>query len=170
MDYYGTLVDADLYNAQRGRSGWAEFSDEERIAALVRGSDYVDWRYRRTGDGCASSFPGVKTGGRSQDREWPRTGAVDRNGDPIPSDEVPVEVIRATFEAAYREALEPGSLSPDYVPSQLVTREKVGPIEVSYSDPSKLGSNPNSPVVTVIDEILAPILFKRYCGSGVFVV
>jgi len=173
MDHYGTLVDADAYHAARGRADWVESSEPDRTSALVRGSDYVDQRYRGSSMyGCGGpAFPGKKTGGRSQDREWPRTGASDRSGDPIPADEVPVEVERASYEAAYREVLEPGSLSPDYVPAQRVTREKVGPIDITYSDGADGGtSNPMRPVATVIDEILGPVLVKRYCGPGVRVV
>lgn len=173
MDHYGTLAGADAYHAARGREDWAEADEPDRLAALVRGSDYIDQRYRGAAmGGCAGpSFPGKKAGGRAQPLEWPRTGAVDRGGDPIAADEVPVEVERAAYEAAYRELLEPGSLSPDYIPAQLVTREKVGPIEVSYSDKAGgAGDNPMRPVTTVIDEILGPVLLRRYCGPGVRVV
>ncbi|MCJ8032889.1 hypothetical protein MU462_14385, partial [Staphylococcus aureus] len=48
--------------------------------------------------------------------------------------------------------------SPDYVASEAVTKEKVGPIEVTYADASAAGQVPNRPVVPAIDEILAPLL------------
>ncbi|MFC4729097.1 DnaT-like ssDNA-binding protein [Coralloluteibacterium thermophilus] len=165
MSHYGTLAAADEYHAARGRAEWVGASEPDRAAALVRGSDYVDQRYATAG--CGATFPGTRTGGRNQERAWPRTGAQDRDGNAIPPDQVPAEVERAAYEAAYRELLNPGSLSPDYVPAQQVTREKVGPIEVSYAG-SQDGSG-SRPVIPVIDEILAGLLF-RPCGIGVRVV
>lgn len=165
MSHYGTLAAADEYQAARGRAEWDAAAEAARTAALVRGSDYVDQRY--TGTDCPATFPGQRAGGRAQERAWPRTGAVDRDGNPVDPGTVPDEVVRATYEAAYRELLAPGSLSPDYVPAEQVTREKVGPIEVSYADGA--GGQANRPVVPVIDEILAGLLFRR-CGIGVRVV
>ncbi len=171
MAYYGTLADANVYNADRGRADWAAGTEPDREAALVRGSDYVDQRYGAQACGCGGpAFPGKKTGGREQEREWPRTGATDRAGNPIPDDEVPIEVERATYEAAYRELLNPGSLSPDYVPAQLVNKEKVGPIEVGYAVSQDADGNPLRPVVTVIDEILSGLLTKAFCWPAVRVV
>lgn len=170
MDHYGTLEGADTYHAARGRAEWGNASADDRTAALVRGSDYIDQRYRGPVGECAGqSFPGTKTGGRAQEREWPRTGATDRSGNPIDWAEIPVEVERAAFEAALRELLQPGSLSPDYIASELVTREKVGPIDISYEGKVESGV-PNRPFVTVVDEILAPVLARRFCGPAVMVV
>lgn len=165
MSHYGTLADADAYHAARGRAEWAAGNVDARTAALVRGSDYVDQRY--TSAGCPATFPGRRAGGRTQDREWPREGVVDREGNPVDAATVPVEVVHASYEAAYRELRAPGSLTPDYVPAEQVTREKVGPIETSYA--TGAGSQPNRPFVPAIDEILAGLLFKR-CGIGVRVV
>lgn len=171
---YGTLQDADAYHAARGRADWTGSGQDDRVAALVRGSDYVDQRYRGQSAEkfCAvPRFPGVRTAGRAQEREWPRTGAVDRYGDPIPDDEVPTEVEHAAYEAAYRELLQPGSLSPDYVPAQQVTRETVGPLTVQYSDTAARGTdNPLRPVASMIDDIIGPVTVKYYCGPAVRVV
>lgn len=163
---YGTLTEADAYHAARGRADWTDGNADARAAALVRGSDYVDQRYTATG--CATTFSGRRTGGRTQEREWPRTGAADREGNAVPDDSVPSEVVRAAFEAAYREFLAPGSLSPDYVASRQVVRQKVGPLERTFATSSDCGA-PNRPVVPMIDEILAGLLVRR-CGVGVLVV
>lgn len=171
MAHYGTLAAADAYHAARGRAEWVDAPDAERTAALIRGSDYVDQRYRgQAGAYDGPRFPGRKTSGRAQEREWPRAGATDRDGNIILPTEVPREVERAAYEAAYRELLQPGSLSPDFVPSEQVSREKVGPIEVSYASGADGDAVPNRPVVTVIDEILGPVLARRHCGPAVRVV
>lgn len=165
MSHYGTSGGADAYHSARGNTSWAALTEAQKTAALVRGSDYVDQKYR-------AQFSGTKTGGRTQEREWPRTGATDASCQPIPDDDVPDEIIRAAYEAALRESQSAGSLSPDFVASQFVTKEKVDVIEVTYSDKllSAEGATPNRPVVPVIDEILAGLLKPIRTGIGVFVV
>ena len=169
---YGTVADANAYHTARGNTAWTG-SDEVKTAALVRASDYIDGRYRwRLSSGrWQSMFRGTRTAGRDQDNEWPRTGATDYEGNEIPVDEVPIEVENATYEAALRELVTPGSLSPDYTSSAQVTKEKVGPVEVQYAE-AKATDNltPNRPVIPAIDEIIAPLIFRPYEFPGVTVV
>ncbi|MCC4588757.1 hypothetical protein LL962_16890 [Xanthomonas sp. NCPPB 1067] len=169
---YGTIEGADAYHASRGNVAWSAASEVDRLSALVRGTDYLDQRYRvlQLSGRWESMFPGTRTAGRGQEHEWPRTGAVDYDGNVIAVDEVPSEVERATYEAALRELARPGSLSPDFVASEAVTREKVGPIEVTYTDSGASGQPANRPLVPAIDEILAPLLRMPYIGPAVFVV
>ncbi|OEZ02315.1 MULTISPECIES: DnaT-like ssDNA-binding protein [Stenotrophomonas] len=169
---YGTIEGADSYHQARGKAAWEAGSEDARTGALVRATDYIDGRYRvlLASGRWSSMFPGVRTAGRGQPNEWPRTGAVDYDGDPIQPDVIPDEVERATYEAALRELVAPGSLSPDYVATETVTREKVGPIEVSYADASVAGQVPNRPVISAIDEILAPLLRAPASGPAVRVV
>jgi len=157
---YGTLEGADTYHQTRGNAAWGNGEAGARTAALIRATDYIDGRYRillRSGR-WASMFPGVRTAGRGQPNEWPRTRAIDNEGAPIPADEVPVEVVQASYEAALRELANPGSLSPDYVASEAVSKEKVGPIEVTYLEASAGDQPPNRPAIPVIDGILGPLL------------
>lgn len=157
---YGTLESANSYHQARGNAAWAAGPDQGRTGALVRATDYIDGRYRvlLASGRWASMFPGLRTEGRGQPNEWPRTGAMDYDGNAIQGDVVPDEVLRATYEAALRELANPGSLSPDFVASEAVTKEKVGPIEVAYADGAATGQVPNRPVIPAIDEILAPLL------------
>tara|TARA_R100000687_G_scaffold83707_1_gene89656 strand:+ start:18529 stop:19062 length:534 start_codon:yes stop_codon:yes gene_type:complete len=177
MIYYGTLTDAAVYHDARGNSAWSGYTAEQQEAALTRGSDYLDQRYReRLKSGkWVSMFSGSRTDGRSQENEWPRTGATDYEGNEIGSSEVPVEVKNAAYEAALREAATPGSLSPDFTMTEQVTKEKVGPIEVQYADTTKAMmpkgvETPNRPIISEIDEIIAPVLVARYDYPGVRVV
>jgi len=152
-DFYGTIDDADAYHAARGNTAWAQAAsspDEAREGALLRASVWIDGRFR-------SRFPGKKTGGRSQIREWPRTDAEDAECNDIPDDEVPREVLDATFEAALRELTTPGYLAPDFVASQHVVSERVGQLATTYSDKS-FTADDMRPVLTAIDDILAPLL------------
>lgn len=170
---YGDLTEASVYHAERGNAAWGALTAAQQTAALIRGSDYVDQRYREKlkSGRWLSMFSGVKTGGRDQAREWPRTGATDYEGHEIADDVVPVEVERAAYEAALREAVTPGSLSPDFIPGEQVAKEKVGPVEIAYHQPRlRDGIPPNRPVIPAIDEIIAPVLVARYDYPAVRVV
>jgi len=153
MDAYGTIEGFFEYCETMGYDvGDLEPSPADPVdAILVRGSVYIDGKYR-------AQFIGKKTGGRAQDREWPRTGATDAENNPIPSDEVPAEIERATYEAALREHENPGSLVPDYVAAERVKSETVGPLSVTYVDSTVMSAADAWPVIGVIDMILAPLL------------
>jgi len=171
-DFYGNVAAADAYHAARANAAWTG-DDVAKQAALLRASVYIDGRYRKllASGVWQSLFPGVKTEGRGQAREWPRTGAEDYEGHAIPSDQVPVEVEQATYEAALRELVEPGSLSPDFVAASTVKRQKVGPIEEEFSVAAGAdGAASVRPVISIIDEMIAPVLVARYTLPAVFVV
>jgi hypothetical protein len=150
------------YGTEAGLAGYAESVGATVPAgavlpALVRASAYIDGRY-------GARFVGVRTGGYAQAQAWPRTGAVTRDGFAIPPSVIPDVIGNATYEAALRELAAPNSLSPDYVASQQVTREKVGEIEVAYASTASLGADAVRPVVTVIDEMLAGLLTQPLPG------
>lgn len=171
---YGTTADASTYHNARGQgTRWDAITNQ--ADALQRGSEYVDQRYREQlkSGRWVSMFSGTKTGGRTQDREWPRTYAEDYEGNAIPSGTVPDEVEHAAYEAALLEGENPGSLLPSYTASDQVTSEKVGPIEVKYGSGFALPEGvtaPNQPVITIIDKIIAPVLTTRYDLPAVSVV
>ncbi|SPZ07496.1 Uncharacterised protein [Pseudomonas luteola] len=172
VQFYGTVEGADAYHTDMGNSAWTG-DNAAKSAALLRASVYIDGRYRKQPPSgrWESMFPGSKTAARGQEREWPRIGATDYDGNPIPDDEVPVEVEYATYEAAIRELSSPSSLSPDFVAVAAIKREKVGPIDTEYAVSADGGSAESvRPVITVIDEIIAPVLVARYDLPGVMVV
>lgn len=153
---YGTVEGADDYHAQRGN----EFTSDMKEELLLRASEYID-RYRLR-------FPGSKTGGRSQVREWPRKGAVDLNGELIAEDEIPNEVVAATYEAAL---LLSKGVSLDNSPVSgssvgVVTRKKVkaGPVETETEYDTKSRSSQS---YSTISETLAPVLSERVMGASV---
>jgi|SRR5215204_651600 len=154
---YISVSDADTYHDVRGQEAWSDGTTTEKEAALRKATAYIDGRY-------GARFTGTKRLGREQALLWPRTGAEDAEGWVLDYDEVPVEIERATAEAALRELADPGSLSPDVEisTSGSVIREKVGPLEVEYSDPATVDRT--RPVLQVLDDILAPLL--RGLGSG----
>lgn len=172
-DTYGDLAGADAYHTARGNAGWTG-TEADKNAALLRASVYVDsFAQRQIAPGVyAATFSGTRVGGRAQVRQWPRTGATDAEGLPIASDSVPIEVVYATYEAALRELVAPGSLNPDYVPATAVKRERVDVLEVEYATPATAadGSPPTRPIVSVILDLLAPLFSSQYAGPTVYVV
>lgn len=145
---YGTLVDADAYHLARNNSEWAAASETARNGALQRASDYVDNKYR-------SRFPGVKTGGRAQAAEWPRTGALDVAGATIPTDEIPVEIEYATYELAL---LIVKGINPNPVAQGgAVKRKKVkaGPVETETEYVDGVDSYDS---FSIVDGILSSLL------------
>lgn len=147
-DSYVTIEDAQTYAGLVGASFAGSTPNME--AALRRATVWVDASFR-------SRFPGVKASGRDQVLEWPRAGATDAEGQPIPSDEIPVEVVNATVEAAIRELREPNSLSPDVVPGRAKTLVQVEGIRWEAS-PVAGGVEAERPHLTVVEGILSGLL------------
>lgn len=153
MSAYATEAEAGDYCDARA------LSPEPQAEALLRASEYIDARFR-------SRFPGQKLGGRAQIREWPRTGAVDANGDAIIG--VPDEIKAATIEAAIREEREPGSLSPDVVPGKIVRSASVdGAVSVTYADATASGM---VPMLSAVEGLLSAILVSAQSGAGIMLV
>lgn len=157
-DNYGSIAGADAYHLVRGNILWAGLDSDDKTAALLRASEWLDGNYR-------SSFPGLKTGQRAQVREWPRSSAYDIYGYILPSNAVPVEVENGTYEAALREAATPGSLSVDFVGSDVIKQASVdGAVSVTFGGD---GSASDAQVVMPsVDAILAPILTGNGSTGG----
>jgi len=150
-DYYGT---AALYTAYWLARGVVVSDDQSEIeAALLVASEYIDNKYRL-------QFPGEKTGLRAQVREWPRTGAYDWWRYSIATDEIPLEVKNATYEAASRQLASPGSLLVDVTMAEGLKSASVdGAVSVSFFGAVSPADMQVS--IPVIDRILAPLLVVR---------
>ena len=155
---YISVADADSYHLARGNTTWTG-TTALKEEALRRATAYIDGRY-------GARFTGTRRLAREQALMWPRSNATDAEGWVIENDEIPVEIERATAEAALRELVDPGSLSPDVAisTSGSIIREKVGPLEVEYSDPAAVDRT--RPVLQILDDILAPLLRGLGVGFG----
>lgn len=150
MAAYGTKEGFQQYTEDHGYVIPDGTTDAQIVAAMLRGSLVVD-RYE-------PKFSGTRTGGYNQGRAWPRTGAVTYYGQEIPADVVPQSIINASYEAAFLELINPGSLSPVVTGSSIAKKEKVGELEVEYAVSSSTSSADvvaaATPVVTIIDGLL----------------
>lgn len=153
-DFYGTAAGWRIYHIARGRNVDAYDDDSEIEAALLVASERNDAKYR-------SAFGGTKVGYREQIREWPRVGGFDIHGYSIPSDATPTEVINATYEAALRQLVEPGSLSVDWTPNKYKRASVDGAVSVEFNIFG--GAMDAQTQFLIIDEIIAPILTG--CGN-----
>lgn len=135
---YITESFADDYHDGRGRTDWAAGTTADKQSAIVRATDYIEFRFGR-------KFRGTRQS-RTQGLEWPRIAAFD-NDDFLLQD-VPEQIQKACAEYALI-ALRQGELAPnpplptgdetldgtastdEESSSGIVTRkrERVGPIE-----------------------------------------
>lgn len=146
---YATETMADDYCEARGLTDWVNSTDDKE-AALIRATAAIDARY-------GASFPGDRANGRDQNLLWPRSSAYDVGGWLIPADEIPIEVINATIEAAVRELAVPGSMMPDLKRGGAIQSVTAGSVSVTYA----ANASPNT-AFNLIDGIISGIL----SGSG----
>ena len=147
-DAYISLADAEALYLKREGTAWAG-TDEAKEAAIIRATAYVD----------SLKFVGQPVNGRSQSLAWPRKNAHDRDGEEIEQTELPYEVETATGILSFIELQTPGALTPEVLRTDLVKREKVGPIEQEYI------GNPGSiewsrTFVTAAMDLLKPLIMN----------
>ena len=149
-DSYADLVEIKAHWDSVGFD-YTGYSDTDIEQAARRATAWLDGRYRRR-------FPGYRQYGRAsripQALEWPRSWAEDVEGEAIPLDTIPPEVKDAQAEAARREVAGT-TLSPDVTLGDTVTSESVGPISTEYAGIASVEGQ--RPILTVVDEILAPL-------------
>jgi len=156
-DFYGTVEGATTYHAARGNAAWSAsgVTDDQRSAALLRGSSALDGQY-------GSRYPGTKTAGRAQVLGWPRTGAQDACADEdIPDDEIPQAIINAAYELALAELQAPGSSSPSVTLGRVVKRQKVDTIErefFSATEGAAMSAGSMRPVLMTVEDALRCVL------------
>ena len=86
-----------------------------------------------------------------------KESAADRYGNAIDSTAVPARVVSASYEAALLELGTPGFFSKTFTEADKKVLTKVQSISWTYTGNTK-GDRSSSPVSTVIENILAPIL------------
>ena len=129
---YASVAFADSYFADRGDTIWDSLGNAAKEIALIKATDYIDMRFKLLFIGCRKS--------RDQSLHWPRLNAVQADGWWITSDEVPVDLQKATVEYALQAAQAGDLLAKEATDSnaspKIAETVKVGPITVSekYQD------------------------------------
>ena len=146
--FYGTADEYRAYHTARGRDMTSQSDDAVVNQLLLVASEWIDGVFR-------NRFEGYKVGQRSQVREWPRYGPVDRDGYHVPSDFVPIEIEWATYEAAYRESQATGSLIKDFTPPEYRSVRIEGSIAVQYANVSAQMVQTQFPIIgQILDRLL----------------
>lgn len=145
-----SIADARTYASNRGI---ALPTDEDELAAmLIQASDYLEAQERR--------YQGERTSS-TQALTWPRKG-VFLHCDEVPSNVIPKSLIGAQVQLVI--AINDGfDLQPNVSPQDYVIREKVGPIDTEYADPTAVGI---MPTFTGVNALLAPLFGE--CASNKF--
>lgn len=151
-DTYLSVADADTYWSNRNSSTWSDASTEEKEAALREATQYIDGAYLFIGEIVSSS----------QILAFPRSGLEIRSGNfkfhYTDSSTIPFMVENATAELAL-EALSARLLESKERGGR-VKREKVGQIEIEYTDFA-----PSNKTYDFVTNILRPLL-KSGGGSS----
>lgn len=154
-DAFVSVADAASYLVGRGHATWQNGYGETWEGAIRRATAYLS---------AAISWKGYRTRGRAQALAWPRSGVEDAEGNAVPSDEVPAEVVRACCELAGHEFDNPGALSPVVDLSARVKREKIGPMEQEYFAAPPLADF-SRPELPLVDDIIAGLVTSTGRGS-----
>jgi hypothetical protein len=130
---YCTVAEADglLAVDSRRAAAWAAASADAkgaRLAEATRLLDELPWA------GTAVSPP----------QRFPRAGLLDRDGSPLPDDEVPPDVELACAQLAADFLAAPGGV---LVPGRNVKRVKAGPVETEFFSPTEAERVPSEALV-----------------------
>jgi hypothetical protein len=146
-DAFVSIADCDAYHTAKGNTAWTGDDDTVKEPAIRRATSYLN----------GLNWLGSRVNGRSQALSWPRKDVTDAEGNEIATDELPQEVIDACCELALRELVEANSISPDFTPSDKISREKVGDLEVEYAGTSN-SVRSVTPVIPVVDSLINQFL------------
>ena len=151
MDAYGTDAGFFDYFETRGVSvDSALIADPSLVAGLrLRASEWLDAVY-------GNQWGGYKRGEREQVRDWPRFSAYDINDDLIDDESIPVELERATYEAAAAVNSNSSILSANYTPSQFNRVSIDGALSVDFRNFSS--SSEVQTKITIVEQLLHRIL------------
>lgn len=146
---YISVADADAYWAARTHDSqstvWSALTTPQKEGSLRESTAYLDATY-------GNDYKGIRRG-YVQGLLWPRTGALDEAGYPLP--DLPDELKKAAAELAVRASSE--RLAVDSARGGLVkrTKDKVGPLEqeIEYVDGATINTSYGS-----VNGILAGIL------------
>jgi hypothetical protein len=192
---YCDVDTADAYHDDRNNDDWASGAPGDKEGALVRATQYIEGVYRGRWPGTRVKYSQFFDNYKFQALAWPRWGAYDVEGFPLPFNALPRPLIYATCEAALRELVRPGVLSPDFnIPAITSTgggsgsvasqnagglkREWAGDTGFEYYQASTTTTSSSTtaatsaasaattlPRISVIDGIIAPILLS---GNAIF--
>lgn len=149
---YVSVSELISYASNRG----VELSDSDSTATLlIKASDYLE----------SKNYKGEKSY-LLQALSWPRKNAyIDSNSEsPFPDNLIPKQIKIAQMQLAL--IVESGvDLMPTLNNSEIIIRDKVGPLETEYANPLQYGAS-LYPEMPQIDSLLAPLVSSG--GAALF--
>lgn len=145
-----TLAEVRAYATQRGATLPA--ADDDLAVMVIKACDYLEAQ--------ANRYQG-EVANEGQSLQWPRIDVyIGGSETAVASNAIPKQLKSA--QCATVIALAEGvDIMPNYSASDFVVREKVGPIETEYADPTKVGI---VPTLTAVDSLLAPLFGSTATG------
>lgn len=157
--FYGNANGFREYFRIRGKTSSENWTDQEIESALLVASEWLDSQFE-------TLWIGYKTDGFKQERSWPRTAAVVAF---FPyyvfnNDEIPEQVIKASYEAAYREINSKGCLQTDFLPSKYKAVSVSGAVSVEYND-FVLSAGDAQLEIPVIQSLMSQLIDPQKTGD-----
>lgn len=151
MNAYGTNEDFTAWVTANGFT-LPVGANVDTLRAI--GSSYIDAAYG------AKLTCSRRAGGFEQELEWPRKGHV-MNGEIVPDDLIPKAWIKASYRAAYLEAMTPGWATTGTDPNRVTRREQVDVISVEYFGAAEVAAGASAtgmPADSIINGMVLPFL------------
>lgn len=126
--FYGNVDDFKEYFTSRGKIFFETWTNEMIESALLVSSEWLDGQYESLWIGYKVDF--------KQERSWPRQSAQIQTYPyyVYKNDEIPEQVVKAVYEACFRELTKSGSLQVDFTPNKYKSVSVDGAISVEYND------------------------------------
>lgn len=149
-DAYVDVAFADTYVTDflGGDSDWSAASTTEKEVAIRRATQFLDGAY-------VHRWSGLRRFG-NQALAWPRYSVITSDFILLDSDVIPIEVKRATVEAAVRSFTV--DLTPDTTPSDRSVKSRESEFAVFRESVEYAGAQSTQPDFRKIERLLAPLL------------
>lgn len=155
--FYGNVDDFKEYFTLRGKEVPETWTNEMIESALLISSEWLDGQYENQWIGYKVDF--------EQERSWPRQSAIVQS---FPyhlyeTDEIPEQVVKATYEAAFRELTKQGCLQVDFTPNKYKSVSVEGAISVEYNNISYASDAQIQ--IPVIDTLMSLLIDESKSGA-----
>ena len=157
--FYGNADDFEKYLTTRGYEIALDWDEDKINAALLVASEWLDNQYENLWIGYKINY--------KQERSWPRQLAVVQTYPyyTYKTNEIPDEVIKATYEAAKRELTSQGSLQVDFQPSQYNSVAIYNAVTVEYNSNASAGDIQTQ--IPIIQSLMSKLLdINKGAGSN----
>ena len=155
--FYGNVDDFKEYFTLRGKTIPDDWDNSKIESALLVSSEWLDHQFENSWIGYKVEF--------DQERSWPRQSAIVQS---FPyhvysKDEIPEQVVKATYEAAYRELTKQGSLQVDFTPNKYKSVSVDGAISVEYSSVSYASDVQTE--IPIIQDLMSILIDNNKSGA-----